>query len=185
LKEATDDQILELLQSPATHEQGFRMLMHKYQEPLYRHVRRLVYDHSDADDVIQNTFVKVFRNIERFEGKSKLFTWLYRIATNEAISFLNNKNRRQTQTLDDGNSGFEVSHLRADSFFDGDALQLRLQEAIAVLPDKQKLVFNMRYFDEIPYEEMSSILETSVGALKASYFHAVKKIEVFFKSTEA
>ena len=176
-----DDQILDLLGTPATYERGFRLLMAKYQEPLYRQVRRLVYDHDDANDVIQNTFVKIFRNIERFEGKSKLFTWLYRIATNEAITFLNNRNRRDTTTLDNAQV---ANSLRADSFFDGDDIQLRLQQAISLLPDRQKQVFNLRYFEEMPYEQMSELLTTSVGALKASYHHAVRKVEAFFKAIE-
>lgn len=169
-----------MLSNAATHERGFRVLMQTYQEPLYRHVRRLVYDHDDANDVIQNTFVKVFRNIERFEGKSKLFTWLYRIATNEAITFLNNRNRKETMTIDDPNNAHLANQLRADTFFDGDEIQLKLVQAIATLPDKQRAVFNLRYYEEMPYEEMSAVLETSVGALKASYHHAAKKIEAFF-----
>ena len=173
-----------LLSNEATHERGFRILMQAYQEPLYRHVRRLVFDHDDANDVIQNCFVKVFRNIERFEGKSKLFTWLYRIATNEAITFLNTRNRKETDTIDDPNNAYLANQLKADTFFDGDDIQLRLQQAIATLPDKQRAVFNLRYYDEMPYEEMSAVLETSVGALKASYHHAAKKIEAFFKGIE-
>lgn len=179
-EQISDDQIMQLLSTPTNYERGFRLLMQTYQEPLYRHVRRIVIDHDDAHDVIQNTFVKVFRSIERFEGKSKLFTWLYRIATNEAISFLSTRNRKETDTLDDPNHLYLANQLRADVFFDGDEIQIKLQQAIATLPDKQKLVFNMRYYEEMPYEEMSAILETSVGALKASYHHAAKKIEAFF-----
>lgn len=185
MKEAIDDDhILTLLSAENTHERGFRLLMARYQEPLYRHVRRMVYDHDDANDVIQNTFIKVFKNIERFEGKSKLFTWLYRIATNEALTFLNNRQRKETDTIDDAENGHLANQLRADTFFDGDEIQLKLQQAIAVLPDKQRTVFNLRYFDEMPYEEMSDVLGTSVGALKASYHHAVKKVEAFFKGIE-
>ena len=180
----SDEYIMGLLSNEATHERGFRILMQAYQEPLYRHVRRLVFDHDDANDVIQNCFVKVFRNIERFEGKSKLFTWLYRIATNEAITFLNTRNRKETDTIDDPNNAYLANQLKADTFFDGDDIQLRLQQAIATLPDKQRAVFNLRYYDEMPYEEMSAVLETSVGALKASYHHAAKKIEAFFKGIE-
>ncbi len=184
VKETTDDDILSLLSEKTAYERGFRLLMQKYQEPLYRHVRRLVMDHDDADDVIQNTFIKVYRNIERFEGKSKLFTWLYRIATNEAITFLNTKNRKETDTLDSLETAHIAHRLQADVFFDGDDIQLKLQQAMAVLPDKQRAVFNLRYFDEMPYEEMSEVMGTSVGALKASYHHAVKKIEAFFKGIE-
>ena len=180
----SDEYIMGLLSNEATHERGFRILMQAYQEPLYRHVRRLVFDHDDANDVIQNCFVKVFRNIERFEGKSKLFTWLYRIATNEAITFLNTRNRKETDTIDDPNNAYLANQLKADTFFDGDDIQLRLQQAIATLPDKQRAVFNLRYYDEMPYEEMSAVLETSVGALKASYHHAAKKIVAFFKGIE-
>lgn len=180
----SDEDIMVMLSNAATHEKGFRILMQTYQEPLYRHVRRLVYDHDDANDVIQNTFVKVFRNIERFEGKSKLFTWLYRIATNEAITFLNSRNRKETATIDDPNNAHLANQLRADTFFDGDEIQLKLIQAIATLPDKQRAVFNLRYYEEMPYEEMSVVLETSVGALKASYHHAAKKIEAFFKGIE-
>ena len=180
----SDEYIMELLGKEATHERGFRLMMQAFQEPLYRHVRRLLYDHDDANDVIQNTFIKVFRNIERFEGKSKLFTWLYRIATNEAITFLNNRNRKETETIDDPNNVYLANQLRADTFFDGDAIQVRLQQAIATLPDKQRAVFNLRYYDEMPYEEMSTVLDTSVGALKASYHHAAKKVEAFFKGIE-
>ncbi len=180
----SDDHILTLLSEPSTHERGFRLLMSRYQEPLYRHVRRMLYDHDDANDVIQNTFIKVFRNIERFEGKSKLFTWLYRIATNEAISFLNNRQRKETDTIDNADNSFLANQLRADTFFDGDEIELKLQQAIAILPDKQRTVFNLRYYDELPYEEMSEVLGTSVGALKASYHHAVKKVEGFLNGVE-
>jgi RNA polymerase sigma factor (sigma-70 family) len=180
----SDDHILELLSAETTHERGFRLLMSRYQEPLYRHVRRLVYDHDDAHDVIQNTFIKVFRNVEKFEGKSKLYTWLYRIATNEAITFLNSRHRKGTETIDDPNNEYLANQLRADTFFDGDDIQVKLQQAIATLPDKQRAVFNLRYNEEMPYEEMSEALGTSVGALKASYHHAVKKVEQFFKGVE-
>jgi RNA polymerase sigma-70 factor, ECF subfamily len=184
VKETTDDDILSLLNEKISYERGFRLLMQKYQEPLYRHIRRMVFNHDDADDVIQNTFIKVYRNIERFEGKSKLFTWLYRIATNEAITFLNSKNRKETDTLDSTETAHLANRLQADVFFDGDEIQMKLQQAMAVLPDKQRAVFNLRYYDEMPYEEMSEVLETSVGALKASYHHAVKKIESFFKGID-
>ncbi len=180
----SDDNIMTMLANETTHEQGFRILMQTYQEPLYRHVRRMVYNHDDANDVIQNVFIKVFRNIERFEGKSKLFTWLYRIATNETITFLNTRNRKETATIDDPNNAYLANQLKADTFFDGDEIQIKLVQAIATLPDKQRAVFNLRYYDEMPYEEMSTVLDTSVGALKASYHHAAKKIEAFFKGHE-
>lgn len=183
-EDISDDYILDLLGTSATHERGFRLLMTRYQEPLYRHVRRMLYDHDDANDVIQNTFIKVFRSVERFEGKSKLYTWLYRIATNEAITFINSRQRKETDTIDDPENAQLANRLRADTFFDGDEVQIRLQQAIAILPDKQRTVFNLRYYDEMPYEEMSEVLGTSVGALKASYHHAVKKVEGFFKGVE-
>ncbi|MDZ7876248.1 MAG: RNA polymerase sigma factor [Saprospiraceae bacterium] len=183
-EETSDDHILALLASAATHERGFRLLMSCYQEPLYRHIRRMVYDHDDANDIIQNTFIKVFKSVERFEGKSKLYTWLYRIATNEAITFLNTRNRKETDTIDTIENTHLTSQLRADTFFDGNEVQIKLQEAISILPDKQRTVFNLRYYEEMPYEEMSEVLSTSVGALKASYHHAVKKVETFFKGVE-
>ena len=184
MKETADDDILALLSEPISYERGFRLLMQKYQEPLYRHIRRLVIDHDDADDVIQNTFIKVFRNVERFEGKSKLFTWLYRIATNEAITFLNSKKRKATDTIDNPNTAHLANSLKADVFFDGDEIQIKLQQALTTLPDKQRAVFNLRYYDEMPYEEMSQVLDTSVGALKASYHHAAKKVEAYFRGIE-
>ena len=184
MKEITDEHILGLMEVPKTYETGFRLLMQKYQEPLYRHIRRMVNDHDDANDVIQNTFIKIFKSIERFEGKSKLYTWLYRIATNEAITFINNRQRRDTDTLDDPNVVHVSNSMKADAYFDSDAVQIKFEKALTTLPDKQRAVFNLRYYDEMPYEEMAEVLSTSVGALKASYHHAVKKIEYFFKNTE-
>ncbi|MEL6943425.1 MAG: RNA polymerase sigma factor [Bacteroidota bacterium] len=179
-QEITDEQILQFCHQSAQVERGFRLLMSKYQERLYWHVRRLVTEHEDANDVIQNVFVKVYRSIGNFEGKSKLYTWLYRIATNEAITFLNKKKRRQTSSIDEEETDL-ANRLEADHYFDGNAAQLRLQQALVTLPDKQRLVFNMRYFDEMSYKDISSSLNTSVGALKASYHHAVKKVEAFLK----
>lgn len=182
-KPATDDKILEFLRSEKNFERGFRMLMDAYKERLYWHIRRLVTTHEDADDVLQNTFIKIYRGILQFEGKSKLYTWMYRIATNEAITFLQSRARQYAQGIDDPASAL-AARLRADEWFDGDALQEQLQVAMAQLPEKQRLVFNLRYYDEMPYEEMSAILDTSVGALKASFHHAVKKIESFFRETD-
>jgi len=176
----SDDEILALLRNEHSYESGFRKLMQKYQERLYWHIRRMVFEHDDANDVIQNTFVKVFRSIDRFEGKSQLYTWLYRIATNEAITFLNKKKKKSTSSID--NEELNLSNqLKADEYFDGDEAQRRLQQALTILPEKQRLVFNMRYFDEMSYQEISEVLDTSVGALKASYHHAVKKIEGYFR----
>ncbi|MCB0549383.1 MAG: sigma-70 family RNA polymerase sigma factor [Phaeodactylibacter sp.] len=177
----TDEQILALLEKPQTSERGFRLLMEKYQERLYWHIRRLVCEHEDANDVIQDCFVKVYRNIHNFERKSKLYTWLYRIATNEAITFLKKKQRRSTASIDEEEGGL-ANQLQADVYFDGDEMQSRLLQALDELPEKQRLVFNMRYFEELSYKDISEVLDTSVGALKASYHHAVKKIEVFLKA---
>jgi len=179
----SDEQIMDMLRSGPTFERGFRALMAQYKERLYWHIRRMVLHHEDADDVLQNTFIKVYRGVLQFEGKSKLYTWLYRIATNESITFLQSRARNASSSLDD-TANLLSNRLQADSWFDGDAVQLRLQEAIAQLPDKQRIVFNLRYYEEMPYEEMSGILDTSVGALKASFHHAVKKIEAAFKNDE-
>lgn len=178
-----DEQILALLSQEHTAERGFRLLMQTYQERLYWQIRRLVTDHEDANDVLQNSLIKVYRNIGQFEGKSKLFTWLYRIATNEAISFMQQKKRRFSASLDEEGSRVS-SQLEADPYFDGDELQIRLQEALDKLPEKQRIVFNLRYYDEMGYREMSDVLSTSEGALKASYHHAVKKIEAYLKGVE-
>ena len=181
MKEITDEYIISLLRNSAQHEQGFTLLMQRYQEQLYWHIRRIVNDHEDANDVIQNTFIKVFRGFDKFEEKSKLYTWLYRIATNEALSFLQSKNKKATNSIDDNETSL-ANQLEADDYFDGDQTQLLLKKAIAELPDKQRVVFNMRYYEETPYEEMSKILDTSVGALKASFHHAVKKIEAYIST---
>jgi RNA polymerase sigma-70 factor, ECF subfamily len=177
----TDEQIILLLQNESTFERGFRSLMQQYKERLYWQIRRIVLSHDDADDVLQNTFIKVYKGIAHFEGKSKLYTWLYRIATNEALSLRSANARKQAASLDDQESYLSQT-LRADEWFDGEALQQQLQVAIAMLPEKQKQVFLLRYYDEMPYEEMSSMMDTSVGALKASFHHASKKIESFFKA---
>jgi len=167
--------ILEMIQKDGRVEQGYRLLMNAYQEPLYWHVRRMVLSHEDADDVVQNVWIKIFKNIKKFEGNSKLYTWMYRIATNESLTFLKKKQKSQAVSLDDERD--VIRRLKADEYFDGNEIQLILNAAIATLPEKQKLVFNLRYFDEMNYADMSEVLETSVGALKASYHHAVKKIE--------
>jgi len=149
---------------------------------LYWHIRKIVISHDDADDVLQNTFVKVYRGIHNFKAESKLYSWMYRIATNEAITFINK--RAKEQKVDVCNIQQQlVNNLHADTYFDGDQIQIQLQKAIASLPQKQQLVFNMKYFDDMKYKDISAILETSVGALKASYHHAVKKIEASLKET--
>lgn len=180
-KTATDEQILDLLREERTFERGFRLLMAQYRERLYWHIRRMVMLHEDADDVLQNTFIKVYRGVLQFEGKSKLYTWLYRIATNEALTHLQSRARHTAASIDD-TANLLANRLRADEWFDGDEIQFKLQKAIAQLPEKQRIVFNLRYYDEMPYEEMSSVLDTSVGALKASFHHATKKIEAAFKA---
>ena len=169
---------IEQLKNKETQEKAFRDLISLYKERLYWHVRKIVIIHDDADDVLQNTFVKVFKNIGNFKGNSKLFSWMYRIATNEAITHLNRKsNLNKIDNLELQNQ--LVENLYADEYFDGDEIQLKLQMALATLPQKQRIIFNMKYFDNMKYTEMSDILETSVGGLKASYHHARKKIEKF------
>ncbi|TBX66640.1 sigma-70 family RNA polymerase sigma factor [Flavobacterium silvisoli] len=174
------DFIKDLL-NPKTQNQAFQKLLHDYQRPLYYHIRSIVLNHDDADDVLQNTFVKVFQYLKDFKGDSKLFSWMYRIATNESITFINQKAKRNGTTSEALQSKI-VDNLKADVFFDGNEIQLKLQKAIALLPEKQQLVFKMRYYQEIKYEDMSEILGTSVGALKASYHHAAKKIEDYMKN---
>ena len=169
------------LKNPETQEQAFRELMSLYKERLYWHIRKIVISHDDADDVLQNTFIKVFKNIHNFKQDSKLYSWMYRIATNESITFINK--RAKDKNIDIADLQIQlVSNLDNDNWFTGDEIQIILQKAIATLPQKQQLVFNMKYFDELKYDEISAILETSVGALKASYFHAVKKIEHYIKN---
>ncbi|OWP83077.1 RNA polymerase subunit sigma-70 [Flavobacterium davisii] len=177
------DEILflaELLNSK-TQNEAFRKLIRMYQKPLYYHIRNIVIDHDDTDDILQNTFIKVFQNLQNFKGESKLYSWIYRIATNEAISFLNNKAKKKGLSNDELKAKM-IQKLEADIYFDGNEIQLKLQRAIASLPEKQQQVFKMKYFEELKYEEISQILKTSVGGLKASYFHAVKKIEDFLNS---
>jgi len=166
---------------PRTQNTAFQKLLREYQKPLYQIIRNIVIDHDDAHDVLQNTFIKVFQNITKFKGDSKLFSWLYRIATNEAITFINNKAKRSKLTSTELQSKL-VDNLQSDVYFEGDEIQLKLQKALVILPEKQQLVFKMKYFEELKYEEISEILGTSVGALKASYFHAVKKIEEYLNS---
>lgn len=178
LDHQNDEQILSLIRVEETSEKGFRLLMNKYQERLYWHIRKMVQIHEDADDVIQNTFIKVYRNIDKFQGQSKLYTWLYRIATNESITLINKKKKKQSFSIDDELNILE-QNLKADDFFDGDEAALKLNKALKSLPDKQRAVFNMRYYEAMSYNDISEVLGTSVGALKASYHHAAKKIEAF------
>lgn len=176
----SDKEILDKFKNPATKEAGFRLLMQKYQEKLYWHVRRMVVNHEDANDVCQNMFVKIWKNLAKFRADSKLYTWLYRIATNESLTFINKRKKRDSAPL--ATDEYDLSaQLKADPYFDGDEIQIKLQGAIDTLPPKQKQVFLMRYYDGLKYDDMSAVLETSVGALKASYHHAVKKIEKYLK----
>ncbi|RXR19044.1 RNA polymerase sigma factor [Flavobacterium amnicola] len=172
--------ITELL-DPKTQNEAFRKLVRDYQRPLYAHIRNMVINHDDTDDVLQNTFVKVFQNLKNFKGESKLYSWVYRIATNEAITFINTRAKKSGISSEELKDKM-INNLQADVDYDGDAIQLKLQKAVATLPEKQQLVFKMKYFQELKYEEISEILETSVGGLKASYFHAVKKIEEYLHS---
>lgn len=171
---------LAALRNPSTQQHAFRALVHEYQRPLYQLIRQMVVDHDDADDVLQNTFVKVFQNIHNFKGDSRLYSWVYRIAVNESLTFLQQKKRRFSADPNDS-IAFMSQRLQADVHFDGEAGLLRLQAAVYSLPEKQQLVFRMKYFEAMTYESMSEILETSVGALKASYHHAVKKIETLLQ----
>jgi len=175
-----EETLLNELKQLETQAKAFEVLVNTYKERLYWHIRRIVLNHDDTDDVLQNTFIKVFKNIDGFKGDSKLYSWMYRIATNEALTFLKKKSKK-LGISDSEMQNKMVSNLQADVYFDGDEIQLKLQQAIAILPEKQKLVFNMKYYQEMKYEEISEILNTSVGGLKASYHLAVKKVESFLK----
>jgi len=181
MQDYSDIELVHLFKSDDTRHLAFNIIVQRYQERLYWHIRKLVIVHDDADDILQNTFIKVWSNLQNFRQDAQLFTWLYRIATNEALSWLNQKNKKSLFSLNTYEKTLENS-LESDSYFNGDELQAKLQRAILSLPAKQRVVFNMKYFDEMKYEEMASILDTSVGALKASYHHAVKKIEKFIKN---
>ena len=176
-----DKDLIELLLNPKTQNDGFKKLVQLYQKPLYYHIRNIVLNHDDSDDVLQNTFIKVFTNISKFKGESKLYSWIYRIATNESLTFLQQKAKKSGISNEEVQQR-ELMKLESDVYFEGNEIELKLQKAIATLPEKQQLVFKMKYFEEMKYEEMSGILETSVGALKASYHIAVKKIEEILKS---
>lgn len=179
--ETTEDLLIIRLKDPSTRNEAFRELLGQYKERLYWHLRNMVKDHNDTDDILQNTFIKVFRNIDNFKGESKLYSWMYRIATNEAITFLNKKSRSLQLSSEELQNSL-IDNIESDVYFEGDEIQLKLQRAIASLPQKQQQVFNMKYFQELKYREMAEILETSEGALKASYHIAAKKIEEFLKS---
>lgn len=174
----SDDELLFQFQQKETKEKAFEQIIKKYQERLYWHVRRMVVDHSDADDVLQNTFIKVWKYLDNFRGDSKLYTWLFRVATNESITFINKQKKRAVTSIDQEDQVL-INKLKGDADFDAKKAEWKLQMAIQTLPEKQKAVFNLRYYDEMPYEEMSKVLDTSVGALKANYHHAAKKVEEY------
>ena len=173
-----ESELVQKLKSKTNIESAFKELVSLYKEPLYWHIRNIVKSHDDADDVLQNTFIKVYKNIGTFKGESKLYSWMYRIATNEAITFINKKAKQQQITNGEVQE-LAINNLASDVYFEGEAIQLKLQQAIATLPQKQQLVFNMKYFEALKFKDMSDILETSEGALKASYHIAVKKIEQY------
>jgi RNA polymerase sigma-70 factor (ECF subfamily) len=179
----SDLELITDLKNEKTRNLAFQTLVNKYKERLYWHIRKIVMDHDDADDILQNTFIKVWRSIDKFREESSLYTWLYRIATNESLTFINSNKRRSIIPMND-TSEFLMNNLESDVYFDGDEIQLRLQEAILKLPEKQRIVFNLKYFEEMKYEDMSKVLDTSVGALKASFHHAAKKVEEYLKNVD-
>ncbi|MGB4340909.1 MAG: sigma-70 family RNA polymerase sigma factor [Dysgonamonadaceae bacterium] len=179
----SEEELLKQIRNPKTRHDGFAKLVAKYSERLYRQIRKMVLSHDDANDILQEVFIKAWINIDNFRGEAKLSTWLYRIAINESITFLNKLRARNNISIDEENT-FLINRLESDEYFEGDEAQKLLQKAILTLPEKQRLVFQMKYFEEMKYNEMSDILGTSVGALKASYHHAVKKIEKFLSNVD-
>lgn len=177
-QEIRDEAILKMVENTQERERGFRLLLEKYQERLYWQIRRMVLQHEDANDVLQNCLLKILRGLPNFKGNSQLYTWMYRIATNEAITYLKKQKKRQLTDLHSEENSLE-NQLRADDYFDGNEAQIQLQKALKTLPVKQLEVFNLRYFQEMPYQEISDLLGKSVGGLKASFHHAVKKVETF------
>ena len=177
-----EEEIIEQLHDPKRCQAAFGKVIEQYSQGLYWQIRRMVFNHDDANDILQNTFLKAWSNIDNFRGNAKLSTWLYKIAINESITFINKERARNEASIDD--DSFLLNNIESDQYFDGDEAQVKLQRAINSLPEKQRLVFNMRDYDEMKYEDMSEILGTSVGALKASYHHALKKIEAFFEEND-
>ncbi|MGC1242988.1 MAG: sigma-70 family RNA polymerase sigma factor [Chryseosolibacter sp.] len=175
-----DKELLEKLRHPESRNYGFNLLVRTYQQKVYWHVRKMVIDHDDANDLTQEVFIKVYKNVHDFREHSQLYTWIYRIATNECLNFLKRKRRRFFLSAGDPEDEL-TAKLTSSPYISGDDVQLQLQKALLKLPDKQRLVFNMKYFDDLPYEQIAAITDTSVGALKASYHHAVKKIEEYLK----
>jgi RNA polymerase sigma factor (sigma-70 family) len=178
MKQVEDAVIIAKFSQENTRNEAFNLLLNKYQQKIYWHIRRLVINHDDTDDLVQEVFIKVWKNLEKFRNDSQLYTWIYRIATNESITFLNKKKQKNNTPLDEVSAELK-ENLVETSYFNGDKVELKLQQAILSLPEKQRLVFNMKFYDDLKYEEISLIVGTSVGALKASYHIAVKKIETF------
>lgn len=178
MTEYSDKELIDLFKNGSNPNYAFNLLVKKYQQQIYWHIRRMVHHHEDANDIAQDVFVKAWKALPSFREESKLYTWLYRIASNESITFLNKKNKRYFFSFSDVETKMSET-LEDDNYYKGDEIQKKLQKAILKLPKKQRLVFNMKYYDEMKYEEMAEVLDTSVGALKASYHHAVKKIEGF------
>jgi RNA polymerase sigma-70 factor (ECF subfamily) len=176
----TDQEIINKILDPKTKHYGFNVLVKTYQEKIYWLIRRMVIDHDDSNDLSQEVFVKIWRNISKFKGDSKLYTWIFRIATNEALTHLRKKKRRFFIPIIDVENEL-ASNLESDNYYTGDDIQLKLQKAILTLPEKQRLVFNMKYFEDMKYKDMSEVLDISIGGLKAQYHHAVKKIEKILK----
>jgi RNA polymerase sigma factor (sigma-70 family) len=177
-----DTELLLQFRDPATKEKAYTAIIKKYQEKLYWHIRRMVVDHDDANDVLQNVLIRVWKGLENFREDSQLYTWLYRIATNECLTFLEQQKKRTAVSLNGDDESGLANKIKADENFDGNKLEWKLQLGIQQLPEKQRVVFQLRYYDEMPYEEMSRVLDTSEGALKASYHHAVKKIEDYIRN---
>jgi RNA polymerase sigma factor (sigma-70 family) len=180
-EQISDTELLVLFREAATKEKAFSILVKKYQERLYWHIRRMLVDHEDSNDVMQNVFIRVWNALANFREDAQLYTWLYRIATNECLTFIEQRKKKGTISINELESGLS-NKIRADQGFDANKLEWKLQLAIQQLPEKQRVVFTLRYYDEMPYEEMSKVLETSAGALKASYHHAAKKIEDFIQN---
>lgn len=174
-------EIVQMLKDPQRRHQAFEQLVHLYSPQLYRQIRRMVYCHEDANDILQNSFLKAWSHLDFFRGDAKISTWLYRIALNETLNFIQKK--KESVALDDTSASI-INRLEADEYFDGDQTELQLQQAMSLLPEKQRMVFQLKYYEEMKYEQMSEILGTSIGALKASYHHAVKKIYDFFNSCD-
>ena len=178
VKVQSDQELLDAFMDESSREMAFTSIVKKYQERLYWHIRRLLVSHDDSNDVLQNVFLKAWRGLSGFRRESELYTWLYRIATNECMTFLAARKKRYARSLSD--EGYGLSQMiKADRGYDFSKVEWKIQLAIQTLPERQRAVFTLRYYDEMPYEKMSEVLETSVGSLKASYHHAVKKIEAF------